>query len=312
MSVKDVFDVITVGHLAIDTIITPKVKEATVVLGGPPTYVSVAAAKLGARVSIISKVGSDFPNESLDWLNRNQVDLTGLRLVPKASSTRFVLDYTGKERMLKLITRAPPISLGDVRSSARANAIHVAPIANEVSPRVVNKLRKLTKILSFDPQGFVRRFDDHGNVVFKEWRDPDVLARIDIFKSSAEEIQVIARTKDLRSAMKKMVDYEIKVVLITRGLRGSILFFEDDFYYLPIYRPKKVIDPTGAGDAYIGGFLSEYLRCKDALWSASVGAAAASFVVEAIGPGRFGEMHEVYERAQTIYGKSQRNLNKKC
>jgi sugar/nucleoside kinase (ribokinase family) len=307
MSQKGIFDIITVGHLAIDTIITPKVKKATVVLGGPPTYVSVTAAKLGARVSIISKAGTDFPNESLDWLNRNQVDLTGLRPVPKASSTCFLLDYRDKERMLRLMTRAPPISLSDVRSSAHANIIHVAPIANEVSPKVVNKLRKLAKILSLDPQGFVRRFDDHGNAHLKEWRDPDVLAHVDIFKSSTEEIRAITGTKDLRSAMKKMLDYGIKVVLITRGPRGSMLLFEGHFYYLPIYRPEKVMDPTGAGDAYIGGFLAEYMRCRDTLWSASVGAAAASFVVEAIGPGRFGEMHEVYERAQMIYGKLQRN-----
>lgn len=307
MSQKGMFDVITVGHLAIDTIITPKAKQATVVIGGPPTYVSVIAAKLGARVSIISKVGEDFPVESLEWLKKNQVDLTGLRQVPKASSTRFLLDYRNQERMLRLIAHAPQISLTDTSRSKRANIIHIAPIANEISPSVVNELRKLAKILSLDPPGFVRSFDNHGNVNLKQWRDPEVLDHVDIFKSSMQEIQAITRVRNLKLAAKKILDYGITVVLITRGLRGSMLFFEGQFYYVSAYRPTTVVDPTGAGDAYIGGFLAEYLRGKDPLWCASVGSAAASFVGEVVGPQRFGERHEVYERAQAIYEKSRQN-----
>jgi len=91
--------------------------------------------------------------------------------------------------------------------------------------------------------------------------------------------------------------------VVTRCIKGSTLLFENQFYDVPAGKSKIVVDPTGAGDAYIGGFLAEYVRNKDVLWCACVGSATASFVVEAVGPSRFGEKHEVYERAQRIYEK---------
>ena len=62
-------------------------------------------------------------------------------------------------------------------------------------------------------------------------------------------------------------------------------------------------DPTGAGDAFIGAFLAEYVSGKDPEWCSCVGSAASSFVVEGIGPAEFGEKEETYLRARQIYGK---------
>jgi len=298
-----VFDLVTVGHFAIDTILARKITQPKSTLGGPPTYVSVAAAKLGAKVSVVSKVGDDFPEEFLRWLQNNHVDLSGLKRVSNTSTTRFVLEYEGLRRKMRLEARAPSILPRDVSDSLRAKAVHVAPIANELSSAVVSKLRKSAKVLSLDPQGFVRSFDDRGNVVLKGWRELEVLAQIDVFKSSAEEVQAVAGTRSLKLAMRQVADYGPRLVLITRGVRGSGLLFEDSFYSIPLCKPRILVDPTGAGDAFVGAFLAEYARGKDVLWCACVGSGAASFVVEAVGPERFGGRHEVYERANKIYGK---------
>ena len=68
--------------------------------------------------------------------------------------------------------------------------------------------------------------------------------------------------------------------------------------------PSQVlVDPTGAGDVFIGGFLTEYLRQKESIWCACVGSAAASFVVEGIGPTYFGKKEEIYQRAKVLYEK---------
>jgi len=304
MSHANVFDLVNVGHFAIDTIITPKIKEPRATLGGPPTYVSAAAAKLGARVSVISKVGDDFSNEYLMWLQNNDIDLSGLKQVSNASTTRFVLEYNKNwERKLRLKAKAPPISPSDIPSSLHCAIVHVAPIANEISRAVVVKLRNSAKVLSLDAQGFVRSFDEKGNVVLKKWRDSEALAHIDIFKSTTNEIQAVTGVRDLKSAMTQIGDYGIRIVVLTRGMKGSTLFFDKQFYNIPACKSKTVVDPTGAGDAYIGAFLAEYMRAKDIQWCASVGSAAASFVVEGVGPERFGERHEVYERARGIYEK---------
>ena len=71
-----------------------------------------------------------------------------------------------------------------------------------------------------------------------------------------------------------------------------------------ILLPSQVlVDPTGAGDVFIGGFLTEYLRQKESIWCACVGSAAASVVVEGLGPTYFGTKDEIYPRAKVLYEK---------
>jgi len=299
-----VFDLVTVGHFAIDYIHSPRIVSSKPTLGGPPTYVSVAAAKLDARVSVISKVGEDFSNDYIKWLKNNKIDLSGLKQVKETSTTQFVLKYRKDwKRKLQMKARAPPISANDLPDSLQARAVQVAPIANELSEELVTKLRKTTSILSFDPQGFVRGFDKKGNVSLKRWRGQSMLDQVDVYKSSLNEIEAVTRTINLRLAMKKIADYGVQIVIVTRGMHGSTMLFDNTFYNIPACASKIVLDPTGAGDAFSGAFLAEYVREKDPLWCAGVGSASASFVVEGVGPERFGEREETYERAREIYEK---------
>lgn len=297
------FDLVTVGHLAIDRILSPKISTPEPMLGGPPTYVSLAARKLDAKVSVISKVGGDFPGEYVVWLKANGVDLAGLRQVRAGSTTRFLLKYGKGGRQLQLKSRAPPISPEDVPGSLRAKAVHVAPIANELSQSVIDKLRALTDTLSLDPQGFVRRFDGQGNVRLGRWEETGILRQVDVYKSSFSEIKAATGLTDLQLAVQKIHSYGPRIVVVTRGMKGSTLFFDEELYEIPACKPRVVKDLTGAGDAFIGGFLAEHVRGKDPAWCACVGSAASSFVVEDVGPAVFGGKKETYARASEIYGK---------
>jgi len=297
------FDLVTVGHFTIDRISSPKITTPKPTLGGSPTYVLVAARKLDAKVSVISKVGEDFSSRHIAWLNANGVDLSGLKRIKGASTTRFILKYTNWRRRVQLKSRAPPILLEDVPNSLRAKVIHIAPVANEISRNLVDKLRTLTNVLSLDSQGFVREFDAEGNMHLKRWDDQQVLEQIDLYKSSSSEIKMVTGLADLRLAMEKIHDYGARIVIVTRGMRGSKLLFEGKLYDIPACRPKIVRDPTGAGDAFIGAFLAEYVREKDPVWCACVGSASASFVVEGVGPEIFWGKEEIYARTSKIYGK---------
>jgi len=303
-----VFDLVTVGHFAIDYIHSPKMVSPKPTLGGPPTYVSLAAAKLGARVSVISKVGEDFSKDYVKWLRNNKIDLSGLKRVKGASTTQFAIKYQrGWKRKLQLRARAPPITVDDLPDSLKARAVHVAPIANELSKELVTQLRKVTSILSLDPQGFVRGFDKKGNVSLKDWEGQSVMEQVDVYKSSQSEIEAVTGKSNLHQAVRRISDYGVKIVIVTRGMRGSAVFVDKAFYNIPACASKIVLDPTGAGDAFIGAFLAEYLRGKEVLWCACVGSASASFVVEGVGPERFGEREETYERAREIYEKQLKN-----
>jgi len=297
------FDLTIVGHFALDLIISPRIARSETTLGGPPTYSSIAARKMGAKVSVISKVGMDFPSEYVDRLIGEGVDLSGLKRVGDALSTRFILKYEKGRRRLQLKSRAPSIEPNDVAESLESRAIHASPIANELSVETINELRGLTEVLSLDPQGLVRRFDAEGNVSLKRMSDQHVLENIDIFKSSMSELDLVIGAEEIPSAFKKIHHYGVRTIIVTKGIKGSILSHDRKIYAVPACKPEVLVDPTGAGDAFIGAFLAEYLQDKDVTWCACVGSASASFVVEGIGSARFGEKGEVYERAYEAYGK---------
>jgi sugar/nucleoside kinase (ribokinase family) len=300
-----VFDIVSVGHFSIDNIFLPERNKPFIVLGGSPTYVSFAARRLDARAAVVSKVGGDFPNAYLWWLRQENVDVSGVARVESAQTTSFELKYNSdlSDRVLRLKNRAPPITIEDLPNSLRAKAIHMAPIAGEITYEVAEKLKSCADALSFDPQGLVRIFDENGNVTLGSLGDKRILELVGIYKSSQPEIEAITNQSDLNLAIKAIHDYGVKTVIITLGLKGAILSVEGNIYNIPAYKSEKVVDPTGAGDAFIGGFLVEYINDANYQRCACVGSAVASIVVETPGPTFAGSKAEIYERARTLYEK---------
>jgi sugar/nucleoside kinase (ribokinase family) len=299
------FDVTVVGHFAIDTIRLPSRSAPFVVLGGSVTYVSFVTKRLDGTVSIISKVGGDFP-EAYMWLLREEgIDLTGVVKLKKGGTTRFDLEYSKdlSNRKLKLESKAAPIKLSNLPKHLQAKAVHIAPIAGEVSYEVVKKLKSCTEVISLDPQGLLRRFSKTGKVTNRTSVDKKLFNLINIYKSSLAEISAITGHSDINAAINAIHDFGVETVIVTLGAKGAMLSVEKTVYNIPSCSSRVLVDPTGAGDAFIGGFLTEYIRQKDSLWCACVGSAAASLVIEGIGPTFFGEKEEIYQRARSLYEK---------
>jgi sugar/nucleoside kinase (ribokinase family) len=295
------YDVATIGHITIDHIISPRTPKTKPTPGGPPIYTSLAAKNLGAKTAIISKIGQDFPEAYIQWLHTQGINLSGLKRIKGAKTTIFTLEYRNEKRQMRLINRAPLIGPRDIPANLRAKAIHIAPIVSEIRPKTIHVARKITSILSLDPQGLVRHFDKNGNMKLKQGTKTKILEQIDIYKSSQEELKAATALTNLQAAMKKIQTYGAKIVITTKGTKGSTLLFKNRFREIPACEPRAVIDPTGAGDAYIGAFLAEYVRGSEPYWCACVGSAAASFVMEGIGATVFGEMKQVYTRAEKIF-----------
>lgn len=298
------FDVVQVGHLSIDSIFLPNRKTPFNVLGGSVAYSSFAARRLSATVSIISKVGSDFPKAYLWWLEQEGINLSVVE-AESAQTTRFELKYNNRlsSRKLRLKSKAPSITVEDVPKSLKAKIVHVAPIVGEITYGVVEKLKSCAKWLSLDPQGLVRNLDEKGNVTRDSITNKRIIELIDIYKSSLNEIKATTGMSNLKSGIKAVHDYGVKTVIVTLGMKGAVLSVEGTIYRIPACKPEKFVDPTGAGDVFIGGFLAEYIRGESLLWCACVGSAAASLVVEAAGPTFFGNKLEIYRRAQVIHEK---------
>jgi sugar/nucleoside kinase (ribokinase family) len=300
-----VFDIVSVGHFCIDSIFLPDRKTPFVALGGSTTYVSFAARRFETRVGAVSKVGGDFPEAYKWWLGQEGVDLRGLTKVESASTTRFELKYNDdlSERTLLLKSRAPPITVEDLPNPLKATAIHIAPIAGEITYEVVEKLKQCADILSLDPQGLVRSFDENGNVTDCPLTDKRILGLVDIYKSSLNEIKAVTDMHDLDSAIKGVHDCGVKIIIVTLGMKGAMLSVEGTRYDIQACTSAKLVDPTGAGDAFIGGFLAEYVNGENILRCACVGSATASFVVEGVGPTFFGDKEQIYQRARELYEK---------
>jgi len=273
--------------------------------GGSAAYVSFAARRLDANVSVVSKAGGDFPDAYLWWLEQEGIDLSGVVKAKVAQTTRFELKYNNKlsNRKLRLKSKAPPITVDDLPRSLKAKTIHIAPIAGEITYKVAKKLRSYAQWLSVDPQGLVRNFNEKGNVTRCSLTDKRMLELVDIYKSSSDEIKAVTGMSTQKSAMRAVHDYGVETVIVTLGMKGVVLSIEETVYKIPAYKPEKVVDPTGAGDVFIGGFLAEYIRGENLLWCACVGSAAASLVVEAVGPTFFGDKAEIYRRAHVLYEK---------
>ncbi len=304
MAVQD-SDITTVGNFTIDSISLPSRPHPVSVLGGSAAYTSLAARRLDATASVISKVGGDFPQAYLWWLQQEGIDLSNVVRLENEQTTRFELKYNKDltNRTLTLKSKAPPITAADLPKSLHSKVIHIAPIAGEIAYDAIAKLKKCAEILSLDPQGLMRSFDAAGNLSYRSSISKRLLSHINIWKSSTEEINAATGHKDTRSAIKAIHEFGVENVIITLGAKGAVLSISGTRYNIPPCKSSAVVDPTGAGDVFMSGFLTEYIRQKDSLWCACVGSAAASLVVEGIGPTFFGEKEEIYRRANAIYEK---------
>ena len=302
---KDIFDIGVVGHFAIDYISLPSAIKPSKILGGAVAYVSLVTRILGGTVSVISKVGLDFPKNWFSKLQQKGIDLSCVTLAQGEQTTSYVLKYNEDLscRALKLKNQGSQVTLSDLPASFNAKAIHIAPIAAEIPCEVIERLKTFTHCLSIDPQGMTRRFDENGNVTSSSKMDKKILSLINIYKSSLDEITILTGKTDVKQAIKVVHDLGPETVIVTLGGKGSILSAEGAQYAVPACKPKHVVDPTGAGDVFIGAFLTENTHKKDNLWCACVGSAAASLIVEGIGTSFFGNKEEIYRRANSIYEK---------
>ncbi len=300
-------DLAVVGHFSIDSLKLPSNLQPVSVMGGPVAYISLIVRRLGNSVAIFSKVGSDFPDDYLMQLSKEGVDISGI-LKTEEPTTSFELIYNTNlsSRALRLKRQGSAINIADLPCRFYAKAIHIAPIDCEINYEVVKHLRNWGGVLSIDPQGMTRRFNATGDVTYGVEMDKRLLGLVDIYKSAFDEITVLTGYSELSEAVAAVHKLGPKIVIVTMGSHGSVLSSQGKIYKIPAYSSEKAIDPTGAGDVFIGAFLAEFVHRDDLLWCTCVGSAAASLIVEGIGTALSGNKNQIYSRAEVIYKKMRR------
>jgi sugar/nucleoside kinase (ribokinase family) len=287
-----------IGHIAIDKIVT-HISTRTQ-LGGPPAYVALAARQLGKEIEANTKVGEDLPDSFLFLLSGLGIDLQGM-IVEGAETTRFTLDYRGVERSLSVDNVCVEIGLEDVAGVSEAALI--TPIIGEVSPTTIAGMD--SDIIALDPQGFLREVLDDGSIRLKRWFNGETLRRVNVFKSSVRELELVTGESNPWVGLDRILRKGVEIAMSTKGGEGAYLSTVVGHYLVPAYDTVPV-DPTGAGDAFIGCFFMEYLEGEEPLWCASMASAVASYVVETMGVEIDTSLKGIRERAEDVFNRSKK------
>lgn len=282
--------IITLGSMAFDAIETPFGKIDKIV-GGSGTYVAYAASHLTSPIQQISIVGYDFPEEEMNELKKRGVELAGVEIVQDKKSFfwsgKYHLDMNTRDTLatdLNVLADFDPKVPDEYQGAEFLMLGNLMP-ALQIS--VINQLKKRPKLIVLDTMNFWME------TALEDLKK--VLTMIDVLMINDSEARQLSGEFSLVKAAKKVMDMGPKYLIIKKGEHGALLFHENHVFFAPALPLEDVFDPTGAGDAFAGGFIGHIARTLDISFenmktAIIVGSAMASFCVEKFGPQRLKEI----------------------
>jgi len=287
------------GHVVIDTVVRGGARWQS--LGGTVVYGALTALRHGYKPSIVSKVGEDFPDEYLIFLSRSGIDISYVRMVRGAKTTRFRLAYRDSERELTLQARAEDLSLIDIEVVDLGGKVAVVgPVIGEVPVEALDSIRSRAALTAVDLQGYLRLAKPREVVrLIRSEQAVKALSSADVVHADAEEARVLTGMEPARAA-EWMASRGPKVALVTMGYTGAYVVAEGRLLYVPALQPEQVVDTTGAGDVFLTVFALELARGTPLEEAAAMAAAAASLRIEKQGFDGLRDRWVVRSRAQRL------------
>ncbi len=287
------------GNLTVDEI--RRNGKSRIAPGGSALYASAASAFFGARVSLFSNIGEDYPAGILERLKRRGVDVSEVKKV-RGLSTRFRLTYQDASRKLHLLQPGTRMKPTGVRG--KWHAAHIGPVYREVHNRLASRIRAQSDFLSLDLQGFIRT-SSNGGLVQLVQKPPAILRMCDLVKASQEEAWIQTGCRNPLEAAGTLLAQGAKAAIVTLGRKGSILALANwRRWKIPAYPEDDVVDTTGSGDGFIGSWLPTFLSTKDPVWASSVASAFSSMMLRGHGLSKFRiSRRELFRRSAWVYGK---------
>lgn len=286
---------VIVGSVAFDTIETPYGRREKIV-GGSGKYCSLAASFF-TQPMIVSVVGEDFPEEVIDLFKKRKIDTKGIEV--RSGKTfhwegRYGNDPNQRTTIrteLNVFEDFSPQLPPDYRP---AELVFLANIDPDQQEEILNQAKepKLTAMdtinlwINLKPDSLLR-----------------VLERVDMFFGNEEEIRMLSQEVNLVKAGRKLLERGPSFIIIKKGEHGALVLGKEFVFGALAYPCEEVIDPTGAGDCFAGGFLGYLDRVnsfdeKEIRKAAVYGSALASFVIEDFGIDRLKSLSlsEIEER----------------
>lgn len=272
--------VLIVGSTALDSIKTPKAENPRL-LGGSASHAAVAASFF-APVKLVGIVGEDFPKKYLALYRRHGVDLEGLQIAPGKTfhwAGEYELNMNNRRTLETELGVFETFTPRLPASYQNSQFVLLANIAPSLQHHVLNQMRR-PKFVVADTM------DLWLNIAL-----PDLiklLKRVDGFVLNDSEARQLTQEDNVVAALKKIHNLGPKYVIIKKGEHGAILSTGQNLFISPAYPLHRVVDPTGAGDSFVGGMMG-YLSTargpveKNLRRAMIYGSVVASFCCEGFG-----------------------------
>jgi sugar/nucleoside kinase (ribokinase family) len=272
--------VLIVGSTALDSIKTPNAENPRL-LGGSASHAAVATSFF-SPVKLIGVVGKDFPKKYIDLYRRHKIDLSGLQILPGKTfhwSGEYELNMNNRRTLLTELGVFENFTPHLPEAHKASQFVLLANIAPSLQHHVLDQMRR-PKFVVADTM------DLWLNIALADLLK--LLPRLDCFVLNDGEAHQLTKEENVFVALKRIHKLGPKYVIIKKGSHGSILSGPKGIFICPAYPLHDVIDPTGAGDSFVGGMMG-YLATAKGSVDANIrramiyGSVTASFCCEGFG-----------------------------
>jgi sugar/nucleoside kinase (ribokinase family) len=284
--------------VAFDAIETPFGKTDKI-LGGAGTFIGLAASKFNINSAIVSVVGGDFPQEYLDYMSGQNIDVSGIEIVDNGKtffwSGKYHNDMNSRDTLVTELNVLANFEPKVPENYKDADVVMLGNLHPLTQMSVLNQMTRKPKLVVLDTMNF--------------WMDcaledlHNTIKHIDVITINDEEARQLTGEYSLVVAARKIHDMGPKFVVIKKGEHGALLFHQDSVFYAPALPLEEVFDPTGAGDTFAGGFTGYLAKTEDYSFenmknAVIYGSTLASFCVEKFGTERMQNLEdtEIYKR----------------
>jgi cytidine kinase len=291
--------ILVVGSTALDSIKTPKAENPRL-LGGSASHAAVAASFF-TPVSLVGIVGDDFPRRYVQLFRRHGINLEGLQVAPGKTfhwSGEYELNLNNRRTLTTELGVFETFSPHLPESLQQIPYVLLANIAPSLQHHVLDQMRRPKFVIADTMDLWI-------NIAL-----PDLLKllrRVDAFVLNDSEARLLTQEDNMLSALRRIHRLGPKYVILKKGEHGSVLSSPQGLFLAPAYPLAKVVDPTGAGDSFVGGLLG-YLASRrgsiDVKFRRAIiyGSAVASFCCEGFGLARTTRIRRaaIEERVQLL------------
>ncbi len=276
-----IHDVWVVGHVTLDRIVTRD--GVTECAGGTSTYFSLALARLGADVAVLTRMALEDQETLLAEEREAGIEV---RWAASPKTTEFenrYLEANRDRRVQRVGAVALPFAPEDL-GELQARLFHLGPLTqDDMSVEFIEAAADRGRV-SLDVQGLVRRID-RGGMEPCDWPEKARgLARVSIVKADEDEARMLTGESDPVRSARRIAAWGPEEVLVTRASNGSVVFHRGEIHHVPAVATPDPVDPTGCGDTFMAGYVSARLGGADPASAAHFGAAAAALKLRHVGP----------------------------